>query len=292
MIEHLLKQSRSGKRKRYRVTPVNNEQHAQRDIPRGTRPGVPTMTGMGWRSVRAEEDLYPNGIVISVDTGTSDLAEYVKLINGGTVPRYTWIVEEDDTQLVSLKSLAQWLHVYVLEQHRRYLLKHITLAAFRVEKGGSLPRSAVTDDKNVAVALSGWSKNDLTYLYAVRDGCEFCDGKRGGVPGNENISGGKLICDYCTADEISERRAREQREQESRRQPQIKPVYSRVIEKLPPAPKIWIAGVKVFGNEYYIMDDETLTRNRSAARRFSSANEIHREHGSSTTAHQLSPSEI
>jgi hypothetical protein len=29
------------------------------------------------------------------------------------------------------------------------------------------------------------------------DGCELCNGRRGGVPGNENIIDGKRVCDYC-----------------------------------------------------------------------------------------------
>lgn len=33
-----------------------------------------------------------------------------------------------------------------------------------------------------------------------RDNCEVCLGERGGVPGNENIIGGKVMCDYCSAD--------------------------------------------------------------------------------------------
>lgn len=30
------------------------------------------------------------------------------------------------------------------------------------------------------------------------DGCEFCLGAKGGVPGNENRIGGHVVCDYCT----------------------------------------------------------------------------------------------
>lgn len=33
-----------------------------------------------------------------------------------------------------------------------------------------------------------------------RDRCEACSGERGGVPGNENIVDGKVLCDYCHAD--------------------------------------------------------------------------------------------
>lgn len=35
----------------------------------------------------------------------------------------------------------------------------------------------------------------------IRDDCETCDGTRG-IRGNENIIGGKVICDYCHADTI------------------------------------------------------------------------------------------
>jgi len=34
------------------------------------------------------------------------------------------------------------------------------------------------------------------------DDCEMCLGTRGGVPGNENVlRDGRVICDYCHADE-------------------------------------------------------------------------------------------
>jgi hypothetical protein len=35
-----------------------------------------------------------------------------------------------------------------------------------------------------------------------KDDCERCLGERGGVPGNENIVDGVVLCDYCTADEL------------------------------------------------------------------------------------------
>lgn len=33
---------------------------------------------------------------------------------------------------------------------------------------------------------------------AIRDNCSRCLGKRGGVPGNENIENGATVCDYCS----------------------------------------------------------------------------------------------
>lgn len=30
------------------------------------------------------------------------------------------------------------------------------------------------------------------------DGCTRCDGAKGGIPGNENVIDGKLVCDYCS----------------------------------------------------------------------------------------------
>lgn len=35
------------------------------------------------------------------------------------------------------------------------------------------------------------------------DGCELCNGRRGGVPGNENIIDGKRVCDYCHSDSVA-----------------------------------------------------------------------------------------
>jgi len=32
--------------------------------------------------------------------------------------------------------------------------------------------------------------------------CQICNGGRGGVPGNENVIQGIVICDYCTADHL------------------------------------------------------------------------------------------
>jgi hypothetical protein len=34
----------------------------------------------------------------------------------------------------------------------------------------------------------------------VRDKCQICCGKRGGVRGNENIVEGFIMCDYCHVD--------------------------------------------------------------------------------------------
>lgn len=31
------------------------------------------------------------------------------------------------------------------------------------------------------------------------DGCKFCLGAKGGVPGNANVIGGETVCDYCTS---------------------------------------------------------------------------------------------
>lgn len=33
-----------------------------------------------------------------------------------------------------------------------------------------------------------------------KDKCEVCEGKRGGIPGNENVVDGIIMCDYCHAD--------------------------------------------------------------------------------------------
>lgn len=35
-----------------------------------------------------------------------------------------------------------------------------------------------------------------------KDACQICHGERGGVPGNENIVDGIVMCDYCHADTL------------------------------------------------------------------------------------------
>jgi len=39
-----------------------------------------------------------------------------------------------------------------------------------------------------------------------KDKCQACGGTRGGVPGNENIVNGRLLCDYCTVDTLLNQR--------------------------------------------------------------------------------------
>ncbi len=35
---------------------------------------------------------------------------------------------------------------------------------------------------------------------AIRDNCERCAGTKGGVPGNENRVGGRVLCDDCSVE--------------------------------------------------------------------------------------------
>jgi hypothetical protein len=44
--------------------------------------------------------------------------------------------------------------------------------------------------------------SELYPLIDAKCACEVCGGDRGGVPGNENIVGGVVMCDYCHADHI------------------------------------------------------------------------------------------
>ena len=39
------------------------------------------------------------------------------------------------------------------------------------------------------------------------DKCEICGGAKGGVPGNENIVDGLVVCDYCHAMMLMEEEA-------------------------------------------------------------------------------------
>lgn len=39
----------------------------------------------------------------------------------------------------------------------------------------------------------------LVPTYSVRDNCVECKGSKGGVPGNENVVNGRVVCDYCSS---------------------------------------------------------------------------------------------
>lgn len=39
-----------------------------------------------------------------------------------------------------------------------------------------------------------------------RDNCEVCRGTKGGVKGNEQIVDGRVMCDYCHAEYMKERK--------------------------------------------------------------------------------------
>lgn len=43
---------------------------------------------------------------------------------------------------------------------------------------------------------------DLSPAEVGSDNCQICNGKRGGVFGNENIEDGVVICDYCHSDRM------------------------------------------------------------------------------------------
>ena len=36
----------------------------------------------------------------------------------------------------------------------------------------------------------------------IKDSCKICNGSKGGIPGNENIIHGILMCDYCHAEQL------------------------------------------------------------------------------------------
>lgn len=40
----------------------------------------------------------------------------------------------------------------------------------------------------------------LLFAEGARDACQVCKGEKGGVPGNENIVDGIVMCDYCFAE--------------------------------------------------------------------------------------------
>jgi hypothetical protein len=45
-------------------------------------------------------------------------------------------------------------------------------------------------------------RDAISNIDHTKDDCQVCGGRRGGVPGNENVVDGKLVCDYCEASRI------------------------------------------------------------------------------------------
>jgi hypothetical protein len=48
--------------------------------------------------------------------------------------------------------------------------------------------------------LMKWLWMCLMFTLKARDRCAECKGAKGGAYGNENVIGGRLVCDYCHAD--------------------------------------------------------------------------------------------
>ncbi len=40
------------------------------------------------------------------------------------------------------------------------------------------------------------------FSLGIRDKCQICHGNKCGVPGNENIIEGVILCDYCSAERM------------------------------------------------------------------------------------------
>lgn len=80
-------------------------------------------------------------------------------------------------------------------------------ARYRVEVIGQTPKrlriKAITRTR-----LGGrirWLEPGETALvptHAVRDNCRRCNGAKGGVPGNENVINGVVLCDYCSVGKV------------------------------------------------------------------------------------------
>jgi hypothetical protein len=54
------------------------------------------------------------------------------------------------------------------------------------------------DEDDHRILIYGILQQELFRL-GVRDECEECKGESGGVPGNENVVDGRVLCDYCSS---------------------------------------------------------------------------------------------
>lgn len=75
----------------------------------------------------------------------------------------------------------------------------------------ALPNYYQGDDPDETVgaweSASGRTLEDVLHVLRtgtrLRDDCSICQGRSGGVPGNENVIRGKLVCDYCHAADMT-----------------------------------------------------------------------------------------
>lgn len=82
-----------------------------------------------------------------------------------------------------MECVSDWLPLepYSADQFRRALL--------RVRR----------DERSPLRRVGHWSPR---HWPLGKDRCEECHGDRGGVPGNENITAGRVLCDYCHANAL------------------------------------------------------------------------------------------
>lgn len=72
--------------------------------------------------------------------------------------------------------------------------------------GKNYPHAAIKEAKLQIELIDNRFKHDVEIFVRNgceplgKDACEVCKGERGGMPGNENIVEGKVVCDYCTVD--------------------------------------------------------------------------------------------
>jgi len=82
---------------------------------------------------------------------------------------------------------------------------HVGLCLALVASKGD--RLGVTTSRVIKIEEDdlGYTVHTMNSIYRIdyRDDCEVCDGKEGGVPGNELVIDGVITCDYCHAKQWS-----------------------------------------------------------------------------------------
>ena len=60
---------------------------------------------------------------------------------------------------------------------------------------------AINPREDACIVCGGtkWVQSMTEPTESTLDNCELCGGRNGGVPGNENVIEGVVVCDYCSA---------------------------------------------------------------------------------------------
>lgn len=173
-------------------------------IPRSDSDVAIVPTGKARRVLERQGKAVRSITVQEIDAILAASAEYIV--------EHGWRRTTSDDDTLTMTS-AVLLAVTVFKAHNRVdeesMLGHVVLNRLAI----ALPNyyeGCFVDEAIVEWESASWrTLEDVLHVMRtgtrLRDDCSICHGRSGGVPGNENVIRGKLVCDYCHAADMTMR---------------------------------------------------------------------------------------